>query len=97
MMPGSGKPLIEDPHHVRETFITSVVDVALIGGTSVAVTLGMRRHLATSFSDNPQEVVIVNNRLVLTLDAARNLVEAVTMMLARAQALEPPPDKTNLS
>jgi hypothetical protein len=89
-MPGSGKPLIDDPHHVRETFITSVVDVALIGGSTIAVTLGMRRHIAASYGVSPQEVVVVNNRLVLTLDAARNLVDAVTMMLNRAKAPDTP-------
>lgn len=96
-MPEMKKPTIDDPHHVPETFVTSVVDVALISGSSVSVTLGMRRHQRGRYGDTPQEVVVVNSRIVLTLDAAQNLVEAVTMMLARADRPGAPLDKTALS
>jgi hypothetical protein len=96
-MSGSKKPTIDDPHHVPETFVTSVVDVALISGSAVAVTLGMRRHLRGRYGDNPEEVVIVNDRLVLTLDAAQNLVDAVAMMLARANQPDAPLNKAGLS
>jgi hypothetical protein len=87
-MPAAKKPTVEDPHSVAETFVTSVVDVALISGSSVAVTLGMRRHVHAKALDGLEEVVVVNSRLVLTLDAAQNLVDAVTMMLTRAQRFE---------
>jgi hypothetical protein len=87
-MPAAKKPTVVDPHSVTETFVTSVVDVALISGSSVAVTLGMRRHVHAKGLDGLEEVVVVNSRLVLTLDAAQNLVDAVTMMLARVQRFE---------
>jgi hypothetical protein len=96
-MPGLKKPTIDDPHQVPETFVTSVVDVSLISGSSVAVTLGMRRHRRGRYGDNPEEVVVVNNRLVLTLDAAQNLVDAVSMMLARARRADASLDKASLS
>jgi hypothetical protein len=89
------KPTIDDPHSISETFVTSVIDVGLISGSAVSVTLGMRRHARGKFAD--QEVVVVNNRLVLTLDAAQNLVDAVTMMLDRAKSSGPPPDQSSLS
>ena len=76
--------LIADPHSVPETFITSIVDIALVSNCSIAVSLGMRRHLRPSFGAKPQETVVINSRLVLTLDAAKNLVEAVSTMLNRA-------------
>jgi hypothetical protein len=91
------KPQIDDPNHVSETFVTSVVDVALISGSSIAVTLGMRRYTRGSFGTEPQEVVVVNDRLVLTLDAAQNLVEAVSMMLSRAKEANAPAGKPSLS
>lgn len=89
------KPTVDDPHNVPETFVTSVVDIGLISGSAVSVTLGMRRHARGRLAD--EEIVVVNNRLVLTLDAAQNLVDAVTMMLGRAKILATPTDKTGLS
>lgn len=94
-MPPVTKPTVDDPHHVAETFVTSVVDVGLISGSAVSVTLGMRRHARGRLTD--QEVVVVNNRLVLTLDAAQNLVDAVTMMLDRARSLATPSHQSGLS
>jgi hypothetical protein len=94
-MPPLTKPAVDDPHHIPETFVTSVVDVGLISGSTVSVTLGMRRHARDRFPD--QEIVVVNNRLVLTLDAAQNLVDAVTMMLGRARSPQTPTDQTGLS
>jgi hypothetical protein len=82
---GSQKLAIADPNHVVETFITSVVDVALISGSTVAVTLGTRRYVRSEYNADPQETVCINSRLVLTLDAARNLVNAIEHMLSRAQ------------
>src|SRR4051812_18130952 len=96
-MPGLKKPPIEDPRHVCETFVTSVVDAALISNSAVSVTLGMRRHQRRRYGDDPEEVVVVTSRIILTLDAAKNLVEAVGMMLARANRTELPLDKSGLS
>ena len=76
---------VADPHNVAETFVTSVAQVGLISGSSVAVTLGVRRLSPPDDSSEPQETLFVTSRLVLTLDAAQNLVEAVEMMLARAK------------
>jgi hypothetical protein len=83
------EPLIADPHNVPETFITSVVDVALVSGSSVVVSLGIRRYVRPRFGMEPEETVVVNSRLALTLDAARNLVAAVSAMLARANETMP--------
>jgi uncharacterized membrane protein YczE len=89
MSPKSREPLIADPHSVPETFITSVVDVALVNNCSVVVSLGVRRYLRPKFGAEPQETIVVNSRLVLTLDVAKNLVEVVSAMLNRAKR----PDK----
>src|SRR5215218_5535769 len=75
---------IADPNNVQETFATSVVQVGLISGSSIAVTLGVRRHLLSEFGSEPEETVCISSRLVLTLDASQNLVEAVSAMRARA-------------
>ena len=88
MPAGSQKLAIADPNHVVETFITSVVDVALISGSTVAVTLGMRRYVRSDYHAEPKETVCINSRLVLTLDAARNLVNAIELMLSRAEVSE---------
>jgi hypothetical protein len=96
-MPGLKKPLIEDSHQVCETFVTSVVDAALISNSAVSVTLGMRRHQRLRYGDDPEEVVVITSRIVLTLDAAKNLVEAVAMMLAQANRPEKSLDKSGLS
>jgi hypothetical protein len=81
---------ITDPHNVEETFVTSVVQVALISGSVVAVTLGVRRHLRADYASEPKEVVCITSRLVLTLDAARNLVDAVGSTLSRAETERAP-------
>src|SRR3954463_3512483 len=74
---------ITDPNNVQETFATSVVQVGMISGSAVAVTLGVQRHLRSDFGSEPEETVCISSRLVLTLDAAQNLVDAVSTMLAR--------------
>jgi hypothetical protein len=61
-----------------------VIQVGLISGNAVAVTLGVRRHLQSDFAHEPEETVCVSSRLILTLDAAQNLIEGVSAMLARA-------------
>jgi hypothetical protein len=66
-----------DPNHVTETFATSVIQVGLISGNAVAVTLGVRRHLRSDFSHEPEETVCISSRLILTLDAAQNLINGV--------------------
>ena len=95
MSPESREPVIADPHSVPETFITSVVDVALVSGCSIVVTLGVRRYLAPKFGVETQETVVINSRLALTLDAAKNLVKAVSAMLSQANEQSTPqrPDK----
>jgi hypothetical protein len=95
MPPERRRPFIADPHSVPETFITSVVDGALVNGCTIAVTLGVRRYVRPNFSVEHQETVVINSRLVLTLDAARNLVELVSVMLGRAKQQSAPerPDK----
>jgi hypothetical protein len=89
--------LIADPRSVPETFITSVVDVALISNCSIVVSLGVRRYVRPSFSAEPQETVVVNSRLALTLDAAKNLVEAISTMLNQAGAQSTPERPHKLS
>jgi hypothetical protein len=86
---------IADPHSVPETFITEVIDIALVSGCSIVVSLGVRRIVRPNFSVEPQETVVVNSRLALTLDAARNLVGMVSAMLDRAKEQSTPqrPDK----
>jgi uncharacterized membrane protein YczE len=79
------EPLIADPHSIPETFITSVVDVALVSNSSVVVSLGVRRYVRPKFGAEPEETVVVNSRLALTLDAAKNLVAALSAMLVRAE------------
>jgi hypothetical protein len=98
MSPEFREPLmIADPHSVPETFITSVVDVALVSNCSIVVSLGMRRNLRPSFGAKPQETVVVNSRLALTLAAAKNLVEAVSEMLNRAEEQSTPERSRKLS
>jgi energy-converting hydrogenase Eha subunit A len=77
---------ISDPHNVPEVFVTSVVNAALISGSSIAVTLGMRRMVQETFTPESQEVVYVVSRPVLTLGAAEDLVEMLSGMLARARS-----------
>jgi hypothetical protein len=95
MSPESRDPLIADPHSVPETFITSVVDITLVSNCFIVVGLGVRRYLRQSFSAEPQETVIINSRLALTLDAAKNLVGMVSAMLSQANEQSTPgrPDK----
>ncbi len=76
---------VSDPHHVPETFVTSVVDAALISGSSITVTLGMRRNQRETFTSDPQEVVCVVGRLALTLAAAESLAETLSGMVAQAR------------
>ena len=85
-------PMVSDPHHVPETFVTSVVQGALISGSSIAVTLGMRRTERETFTSEPQEVVYVVSRPVLTLAAAESLVEILSEMLAQARSQVRPQD-----
>jgi hypothetical protein len=40
--------------------------------------------LRSDFSHEPEETVCISSRLILTLDAAQNLIEGVSAMLARA-------------
>ena len=86
---------IVDPHNVPETFITSVVDAALVNDCSIVVSLGVRRFVRSGISAEPQETVVVNSRLALTPDAAKRLVEIVSVMLDRAKMQSAPerPDK----
>jgi hypothetical protein len=77
---------ISDAHNVPEVFVTSVVNAALIGGSSIAVTLGMRRMIQETFTSEPQEVVHVVSRPVLTLSAAEELVGLLSELLARARS-----------
>jgi hypothetical protein len=83
--PESRELLIVDPHSVPETFITSVVDFALVSKCSIVVSLGVRRYLRPKSSVEPQDTIVINNRLALTLEAAKNLVEVVSAMLNRAK------------
>ena len=76
---------ISDPHNVPEVFVTSVVHAALISGSSIAVTLGMRRMIQDTFSES-QEAVYVVSRPVLTLSAAEELVGMLSEMLALARS-----------
>ena len=89
MSQGHSKPptlKISDPHNVPEVFVTSVVNAALISGSSIAVTLGMRRMIQETFASEAQEVVYVVSRPVLTLSAAEELVEMLAEMLSRARS-----------
>jgi hypothetical protein len=85
LSPESRELLIVDPQSVPETFITSVVDFALVSNCSIVVSLGVRRYLRPKSSVEPQETIVINNRLALTLEAAKNLVEVVSAMLNRAK------------
>src|SRR4051794_28438712 len=76
---------IRDPNNVTEAFATSVVQVGLVSGQSVVVTLGMRRRLQPYLAHDPEETICISSRLVLTLDAAQNLMEALSAMLSRVQ------------
>jgi hypothetical protein len=71
---------------VPEVFVTSVVNAALISGSSIAVTLGMRRMIRETSTSEPQEVVYVVSRPVLTLSAAEELVGMLSEVLARARS-----------
>src|SRR4051794_17630267 len=73
---------ITDPNNITESFATSVIQVGLISGSSVAVTLGVRRYLQPNFGSEPKETVCISSRLILTMDAAQNLAEAVSAMLS---------------
>ena len=95
--PESRELLIVDPHSVPETFITSVVDFALVSNCSIVVSLGVRRYLAPTFSVARQETVVINSRLALTLDAAKNLVGIVSAMLDRAKGQSAPERPEKLS
>jgi hypothetical protein len=85
LSPESRELLIVDPHSVPETFITLVVDFALVSNCSIVVSLGVRRYLRPKSSVEPQETIVINNRLALTLEATKNLVEVVSAMLNRAK------------
>jgi hypothetical protein len=80
---------IADPHAVKETFATSVVQAALISGSSVALTLGVRRHLRPDFASEPRETICISSRLILTLDAAQNLMEALGSLLSHSEIKNP--------
>ena len=89
MTQGHSKPPtlpISDLHNVSEVFVTSVVNAALIRGSSITVTLGMRRMIQETFASEAQEVVYVVSRPVLTLSAAEELVEILSGLLARARS-----------
>ncbi len=77
---------ISDAHNVPEVFVTSVISASLIGGSSIAVTLGMRRMIQETFTSEPQEVVYVVSRPILTLSAAEELVGMLSELLARARS-----------
>ena len=89
MSQGQTKPpalSISDPHNVPEVFVTSVVHAALISGSSIALTLGMRRMIQDTFTSESQEVVYVVSRPILTLSAAEELVGMLSEMLALARS-----------
>jgi hypothetical protein len=65
-----------------------VVDVTLINGTSIAVTLGARRNTRSSSAADPQEVIFVNSRVVLPIEAAQVLAHLLSRMLHRAEELK---------
>jgi hypothetical protein len=71
---------------VPEIFVTSVVNAALISGSSIALTLGMRRMVQKALASEHQEVVYVVSRPVLTLSAAEELVGMLSEMLARTRS-----------
>ena len=77
---------ISDPNNVPEVFVTSAINAALISGSSIAVTLGMRRMIQEAFTSEAQEVVYVVSRPVLTLSAAEELVGMLSELLARARS-----------
>jgi hypothetical protein len=50
--------------------------------------------LRPDYASEPKETVCITSRLVLTLDAARNLVEAVGSMLPRVETEHAPIQKS---
>ena len=83
----SGVPIV-DNENVAEVFATSVVDVTLISGTSIAVTLGARRNTRSSSAADPQEAIFVNSRVVLPIEAAQVFAHLLSRMLRRAEELK---------
>jgi hypothetical protein len=71
---------------VPEVFVTSVVNAALISGSSIAVTLGMRRMTRETFTSEAREAVYVVSRPVLTLSAAEELMGVLSEMLRLARS-----------
>jgi hypothetical protein len=78
---------VSDPHNVPESFATSIVDMTLISGSSVAVTFGMRRRSRDDVRSEPRETLFVTSRVVLTTDAAERLLGGLTEMLSRMRQI----------
>jgi hypothetical protein len=78
---------VSDPRNVPESFATSIVDMTLISGSSVAATFGMRRRSRDDIRSEPRETLFVTSRVVLTIDAAERLLGGLTEMLSRTRQI----------
>ena len=82
----SGVPIV-DNEAVTEVFATSIVDVTLINAHAISVTFGARRNTRASSSSDPQELIVVNSRVVLPVEAAQVFSHLLSRMLRRAEEL----------
>jgi hypothetical protein len=79
--------VIDNPG-ITEQFANQLLDVLLINGTVVAVTMGAKRNVRDAIHGERETVVAVNTRLTVdiqTAEALRNALNKVILMSKQAQ------------
>jgi hypothetical protein len=81
------RPLLEDPHHIDEVFASEVAGAGLIHG-NVAITFASLRFDESPEGEPSKPHRIVVNRLVLTRQAASQLLNTLQKLALDVATLQ---------
>jgi hypothetical protein len=79
--------VIDNPT-ITEQFANQLLDVLLVNGSTVSITMGAKRNIRDAIFGERETVVAVNTRLtvdVQTAEALRNALNRVLLMAKQAQ------------
>jgi hypothetical protein len=76
--------VIDNPT-ITEQFANQVLDVLLINGSTVSITLGAKRNIREALSGSRETVIAVNTRLTVDIQTAETLRNALNKVLLMAR------------
>ena len=79
---------VVDNPTITEQFANQVLDVLLVNGSTVSITMGAKRNIREAVFGERETVIAVNTRLtvdVQTAEALRNALNRVLLMAKQAQ------------